>query len=77
MKILMIALTAFILSMSLVACTDGKAENFGEKVDNAYDDTKDAIGDAADDVSDGVEDAADNVSDSVEDACEKATNENC
>lgn len=67
MKIFMTILTALILSIGLVACdTDGKAENFGEKIDDAYDDTKDAVGDAADDISD-----------SVEDTCEKATNENC
>ncbi|WP_018275418.1 hypothetical protein WKI13_04765 [Teredinibacter turnerae] len=54
------------LIAGLQACDDGKAENFGEEVDKAYENTKDAVGDAADDAGDAMEDA-----------CEKATDENC
>lgn len=68
MTILKNALIVLCLAFPLVACdsNDGKAEQLGEKIDNAGNEARDKLDDAADEVKDGVEDA-----------CEKATDKNC
>ncbi len=68
MKYFNMLLLMFVFAMPLAGCdtNDGKAEEFGENIDDAFDNTKD-----------GVEDAADDVGDSLEDACEEATGDNC
>lgn len=43
----------FAMTLGLSACDDGKAENFGEKVDDAADNVKDK----AEEVGDAVKDA--------------------
>ncbi|HEY8939912.1 MAG TPA: hypothetical protein VIM59_06985 [Cellvibrio sp.] len=68
MTILKSALIILCLAFPLAACdsNDGKAEQLGEKIDNAGNEARDKLDDAADEVKDGVEDA-----------CEKATDKNC
>lgn len=64
-------------ALCLQACDDGPAENMGEKVDKAYEKTKDTMHDAAEKTKDTVSDAATDAGNAVEDACEEATGENC
>lgn len=64
MTLLVFAFSVFALSACDVG--DKKAETFGEKVDEAVDNTRDSI-----------DDAADEAGDKIEDTCEKATDKNC
>lgn len=68
LKLMMMILTLGCALFFVSACDTGdkKAETFGEKVDEAVDNTRDA-----------VDDAADETSDKIEDTCEKATDKNC
>lgn len=67
-KMMIMLLTLGCALFFVTACDTGdkKAETFGEKVDEAIDDTRDA-----------VDDAADEASDKIEDTCEKASDKNC
>lgn len=48
------------VALPMVGCEDaGPAEEAGEAIDDAVDDTADALDDAADDVGDAVDDATD------------------
>ncbi|MEQ8406835.1 MAG: hypothetical protein RKH07_00980 [Gammaproteobacteria bacterium] len=61
-------------TFALVACEqDGPAERFGENVDEAASQARDAAGNAAD----NIEDAATDAGNAVEDACEDVTDRNC
>lgn len=44
-----------LLSTGLMACSDNKAENAGEKVDELLQDTGNAVEDVCEDVKEGVE----------------------
>lgn len=44
-----------LLSMGLMACSDNKAENAGEKVDELLQDTGNAVEDVCEDVKEGIE----------------------
>lgn len=46
---------ALFLTLGLTACTDNKAEDAGEKVDEVMTDTGNAIEDACEEVKEGVE----------------------
>lgn len=65
MKLLHRVFIIALLATPLAACDSNKgpAEKLGENVDNALDETRDALDDAADEVKDGVEDACEDVSD--------------
>lgn len=54
-------LLAIFGATSLVGCdsNDGPVESAGERVDDAFDNTKDGVEDAADDAGDAIEDATD------------------
>lgn len=54
-------LLAALGATSLVGCdaNDGPVESAGERVDDAYKNTKDSVKDAADDAGDAIEDATD------------------
>lgn len=65
--------------LTLGACSDDKAEDAGEKIDNAISSTKDAAKDAGDkvkeaatDAKDTVKEAATDTGNAIEDACEDA-----
>lgn len=62
------ALIILCLAFPLAACdsNDGKAEQLGEKIDEAGNEARDEI-----------DDATDEIKDKVEDACEETTDENC
>lgn len=45
--------------LTLTGCDDGKAEDVGETLDNAVDETGDAIDEAADDIKDAAKDLGD------------------
>lgn len=62
------ALIILCLAFPLAACdsNDGKAEQLGEKIDDAGNETRDKL-----------DDAADEVKDKAEDLCEKTTDKNC
>lgn len=52
MKTLMTFLFASIFTLGLAGCDDGKAENTGEKIDEAVQDAGNAVEDACEDVTD-------------------------
>ena len=66
MKALLTLLVTFVISISLIGCDDGKAENMGEEIDRKVEDASDAIDDAVDDTADAIEEA-----------CEDATGKDC
>lgn len=66
MMLMLLTFTCSIFFVTACDVGDKKAETFGEKVDDAIDETRDSI-----------DDAADEASDKIEDACEKATDKNC
>lgn len=65
MKLLHQVFIIALLATPLAACDSNKgpAEKLGENVDNALDETRDALDDAADEIKDGAEDACEDVSD--------------
>lgn len=76
-----LSLTILALSavLTLAACSDDKAEQAGEEIDNAISTTKSAVEDAGDTVKDAATDAKDKAKDmatdagnAIEDACEDA-----
>jgi hypothetical protein len=66
-KKISITLITFVAIFGLTACSDDKAENAGEKVDEMVHDAGNALEDAGDKVGDMADDAGN----AVEDACEK------
>lgn len=76
-----LSLMALALSavLALAACSDDKAEQAGEEIDNAISNTKDAVKDAGDSVKEAATDAKDKAEEmatdtgnAIEDACEDA-----
>lgn len=65
--------------LTLGACSDDKAEDAGEKIDNAISSTKDAVKDAGDKVKEAATDTGNAIEDACEDAKEKlgTKDENC
>jgi hypothetical protein len=68
MKVIKQLLLMLLVTAPLMACdtNDGAAEQLGENLDNAAEETQDAMGDAADKIGDGAEEA-----------CEEVSGENC
>ena len=66
-----ILLLTVIAALSLGACSDNKAENAGEKIDEVMSDAKNAASDAGD----SIKDAATDAGNAVEDACENVKGE--
>lgn len=62
-KTVLFTLTLMLSSLVLISCDDGKAENAGEKIDNAIEDAGDSIEEAANDTGRAIEDACEEVSD--------------
>lgn len=54
-----------IAALGLTACSDDKAENAGEKIDNVMSNTGDSIKDAAKDAGNAIEDACENVKEGI------------
>lgn len=59
--VLAVLLAVFGATSFLVGCdsNDGPVEKAGERLDDAYKDTKDGVKDAADDAGDAIQDATD------------------
>ena len=70
-NILLIALLTGFLTLTACEQNDGPMESAGEKMDNAYDDTKQAVTEGMEEIKDTSEDIGDKAEDMVDKAEDK------